>query len=132
MRKACLTAKNAPWVGIFAAGMTQSASNKVKPARCSLIQVYKKEINLMQKTLDKFAVGEHGVVQSVGGEGKIKRRLFDMGITPGAEIMLRKRAPLGDPLEITVRSYELTLRITEAQCVTLIVVDETTAGEAKK
>ncbi len=86
----------------------------------------------MQKTLDKFAIGEHGVVKSVGGEGKIKRRLFDMGITPGAEILLRKRAPLGDPLEITVRSYELSLRITEAQCVTLEVRDATTAGEAVK
>lgn len=84
----------------------------------------------MQKTLDKFAVGEHGTVTNIVGEGKIKRRLFDMGITPGAEIMLRKRAPLGDPLEITVRNYELSLRITEAQCVTLNVVDETTAGEA--
>ena len=76
----------------------------------------------MIKTLDKFAIGEHGVVRQVAGEGKIKRRLFDMGITPGAEIMLRKKAPLGDPLEITVRGYELTLRITEAQCVTMFVV----------
>lgn len=86
----------------------------------------------MQKTLDQFAVGEHGVVCAVGGEGKIKRRLFDMGITPGAEILLRKRAPLGDPLEITVRSYELSLRKTEAQCVTLKVDDLTTAGEVAK
>lgn len=86
----------------------------------------------MQKTLDQFAIGEQGVVKSVGGEGKIKRRLFDMGITPGAEIMLRKRAPLGDPIEITVRSYELSLRLAEAQCVALEVRDETTAGEAKR
>ncbi len=86
----------------------------------------------MQKTLDKFAIGERGVVKAVAGEGKIKRRLFDMGITPGAEIMLRKRAPLGDPLEITVRGYELSLRITEAQCVTMNTADETTAGEAKQ
>ena len=75
----------------------------------------------MQKTLDKFEIGEHGVVQRVDGEGKIRRRLFDMGITPGAAIMLRKRAPLGDPIEITVRSYELTLRLSEAQCITLEV-----------
>ncbi len=71
------------------------------------------------KTLDLFAVGEKGVVKSVGGEGKIKRRLFDMGITPSAEIMLRKKAPLGDPLEIAIRGYELTLRKTEAACVTM-------------
>ena len=86
----------------------------------------------MQKTLDQFAIGEQGVVRTVSGEGKIKRRLFDMGITPGAEIMLRKRAPLGDPIEITVRGYELTLRLTEAQCVTMITSDEkSTAGVAQ-
>lgn len=68
----------------------------------------------MKKTLDAFEIGESGIVVSVGGEGKIKRRLFDMGITPGAEILLRKRAPLGDPIEVTVRGYELTLRKTEA------------------
>ena len=77
----------------------------------------------MEKTLDQFAIGEHGVVRTVGGEGRIKRRLFDMGITPGAEIMLRKRAPLGDPIEITVRSYELTLRISEAQLVTMAPIN---------
>lgn len=71
----------------------------------------------MEKTLDTFEIGESGIVRAVGGEGKIKRRLFDMGITPGAEIMLRKRAPLGDPIEVTVRGYELTLRKTEAACV---------------
>ncbi len=77
----------------------------------------------MQKTLDTFAIGENGIVKSVSGEGKIKRRLFDMGITPGAEIYMRKRAPLGDPIEITVRNYELTLRKTEAVCVTMEVKD---------
>ena len=71
----------------------------------------------MEKTLDQFAIGETGVVKRVSGEGKIKRRLFDMGITPGADVYMRKRAPLGDPIEITLRSYELTLRKTEAQCV---------------
>ena len=86
----------------------------------------------MQKTLDQFVIGEHGVVRAVVGEGKIKRRLFDMGITPGAEIMLRKKAPLGDPLEVTVRGYELTLRITEAQCVTMIVDDVKTADGVQK
>ena len=86
----------------------------------------------MQKTLDKFAIGEKGVVLKVNGEGKIRRRLFDMGITPSAEIMLRKKAPLGDPLEITVRGYELTLRISEAQCVTMVTPDgKATAGVAK-
>ena len=75
----------------------------------------------MLKTLDKFAPDEKGVVSSVGGEGRIKRRLFDMGITPGAEIFMRKKAPLGDPIEVTLRGYELTLRKTEAACVTMEV-----------
>ena len=75
----------------------------------------------MIKTLDKFAIGESGVVISVSGERKVKRRLYDMGITNGAEIYLRKKAPLGDPLEVTVRSYELSLRKIEAACITLEV-----------
>lgn len=75
----------------------------------------------MKKTLDTFEIGEKGVICAVAGEGKIRRRLFDMGVTPGAEVLLRKRAPLGDPLEVTIRGYELTLRKTEAACVTLEV-----------
>ncbi len=67
------------------------------------------------KTLDKFLVGEIGIVKKVDGEPRIKRRLFDMGITPGTQIYLRKKAPLGDPLEITLRGYELTLRKSEAE-----------------
>jgi len=69
----------------------------------------------MQKKLNQFAVGEYGVVINVLGEGKIRRRLFDMGITPGAEVLLRKKAPFRDPLEIHVRGYELTLRKSEAE-----------------
>lgn len=75
----------------------------------------------MERNLDTFDIGDVGVVKKVGGEGQIKRRLFDMGITPGAEIKMRKRAPLGDPIEITVRGYELTLRKAEAACVTMEV-----------
>ena len=75
----------------------------------------------MQKLLSELSVGETGVVKTVSGEGKIRRRLFDMGVTPGAEVVLRKKAPLGDPLEITIRGYELTLRKTEAACVGLEV-----------
>ena len=71
----------------------------------------------MEKTLDEFSIGEKGVVKMVLGDGQIRRRLFDMGITPGAEVFLRKKAPLGDPIEITVRGYELTLRKSEAICV---------------
>lgn len=73
------------------------------------------------KLLSEFSVGERGVIKSVGGEGRIRRRLFDMGATPGAEILLRKKAPLGDPIEITIRGYELTLRSSEAALITMEV-----------
>lgn len=68
----------------------------------------------MVKTLDLFGVGESGTIKKVNGEGKIRRRLFDMGLTPGANVYLRKKAPLGDPIEITLRGYELSLRKNEA------------------
>lgn len=66
------------------------------------------------RVLSQLKVGEQGVVVAVNGEGAIRRRLFDMGITPGASVYLRKKAPLGDPIEIAIRGYELTLRKTEA------------------
>lgn len=75
----------------------------------------------MEKRLSEFSIGETGVIRLVGGDGKIRRRLFDMGVTPGAEVYLRKRAPLGDPIEITLRGYELTLRKREADVVTMEV-----------
>ena len=75
----------------------------------------------MEKLLSEFSVGEAGKIKLVAGEGKIRRRLFDMGVTPGAEVLLRKKAPLGDPLEVTIRGYELTLRKSEAACVTMEV-----------
>lgn len=71
----------------------------------------------MAKFLSEFGVGESGKILSVSGAGAVRRRLFDMGVTPGAEVVLRKKAPLGDPLEITLRGYELTLRKAEAACV---------------
>lgn len=75
----------------------------------------------MEKKLSEFTVGDAGEVKQVGGEGRIRRRLFDMGITPGAKIVMRKLAPLGDPMEVTVRGYELTLRKTEADCVIMLI-----------
>ena len=75
----------------------------------------------MEKKLNEFKPGERGVVLRIDGEGKIRRRLFDMGVTPGAEIVLRKLAPLGDPVEVTLRGYELTLRKAEASCVVMEV-----------
>ena len=75
----------------------------------------------MEKTLNNFEIGECGIVTSIKDEGTIRRRLFDMGITPGADVLMRKKAPLGDPIEITIRGYELTLRKTEAVCVNMEV-----------
>lgn len=78
----------------------------------------------MIKKLKDFDVGEIGIIKNVEGTGKLRRRLLDMGITPGAEVYLRKKAPLGDPLEITIRNYELTLRKTEAALITLEVKEK--------
>lgn len=71
----------------------------------------------MKKNLSKLKIGEGGVISFVEGEGKLRRRLLDMGVTPGANVLLRKKAPLGDPLEITIRGYELTLRKSEASLI---------------
>ena len=71
----------------------------------------------MVKLLSDFVKRERGTIVKVNGEGAIRRRLFDMGVTPGATVLLKKKAPLGDPIEITIRGYELTLRKAEAACV---------------
>ena len=71
----------------------------------------------MTKYLNEFEIGESGKIIKVEAEGKIKRRLFDMGVTPGANVVLKKVAPLGDPVEVTLRGYELSLRKDEAKCV---------------
>lgn len=78
----------------------------------------------MLQRLDEFKIGETGQIKKVDGEGKLRRRLLDMGVTPGARIYLRKKAPLGDPIEINIRGYELTLRKSEAELVTLEVEDK--------
>ena len=67
------------------------------------------------KTLKAVPVGESGVVVKIHGEGALRRRIMDMGITKGTEIYVRKVAPLGDPVEITVRGYELSLRKADAE-----------------
>ena len=78
----------------------------------------------MLKKLVEFKIGETGLIKKVEGECRLRRRLFDMGVTPGASVYLRKVAPLGDPLEITIRGYELTLRKSEAELVVLEVEDK--------
>ena len=79
----------------------------------------KKEQNGM-KTLREVAVGQTVKVTKLVGEGPVKRRIMDMGITKGVEIYVRKVAPLGDPVEVTVRGYELSLRKADAE---MIVVE---------
>ena len=66
-------------------------------------------------TLKDVNVGETVVVKRLAGEGAVKRRIMDMGITKGVSIFVRKVAPLGDPIEVTVRGYELSLRKSEAE-----------------
>lgn len=71
----------------------------------------------MNKTLKDVNVGEKCVVTKLGGEGALRRRIMDMGITKGVSIYVRKVAPLGDPIEVTVRDYELSLRKADAQLI---------------
>ena len=69
------------------------------------------------KTLKNARVGETVKVQKLTGEGPVKRRIMDMGITKGVEVYVRKVAPLGDPIELTVRGYELSLRKADAEMI---------------
>ncbi len=66
-------------------------------------------------TLDELKIGEHGIIVSVGGEGALRCRLLDMGLIPKTHVTLQKTAPMGDPIEIEIRGYELTLRKDDAK-----------------
>lgn len=69
------------------------------------------------KTLRQAKIGETVKVVKLHGEGAVKRRIMDMGITKGAEVFIRKAAPLGDPVEVNVRGYELSLRKADADMI---------------
>ncbi len=69
------------------------------------------------KTLKEAAIGETVKIVKLHGEGAVKRRIMDMGITKGVEVYVRKVAPLGDPVEVTVRGYELSLRKADAEMI---------------
>ena len=71
----------------------------------------------MEKYLNEMKPTEKWIVKKITTDGKIKRRLYDMGVTPGAQIIVKKLAPLGDPIEVTIRGYELTVRKSEAESV---------------
>lgn len=69
------------------------------------------------KTLKQIKIGKSATVVKLHGEGVLKRRIMDMGITKGVNVYVRKAAPLGDPIEVTVRGYELTLRKADADMI---------------
>ena len=71
----------------------------------------------MKMTLRDANIGSAVTVKKLNGEGAVKRRIMDMGITKGTEIFVRKVAPLGDPIEVTVRGYELSLRKADAEMI---------------
>ena len=70
-------------------------------------------------TIDDLKIGQSGVIDRVGGEGALRLRFLDMGLIPGTNVTLEKVAPMGDPMQIQVRGYELTIRREDAQKITL-------------
>jgi len=69
------------------------------------------------KTLRDVKIGENAVIEKLHGEGALKRRIMDMGLTKGTQVYVRKVAPLGDPMELTVRGYELSVRKADAELI---------------
>ncbi|MBC5583531.1 ferrous iron transport protein A [Eggerthella guodeyinii] len=72
---------------------------------------------VQDRTLRDVAIGDTATVRRLTGEGALKRHIMDMGITKGTSVFVRKVAPLGDPIEVTVRGYELSLRKSEAESI---------------
>lgn len=84
----------------------------------------KKEKTVFANTLRDLRPGQSGIVTYLEVSGALKRRLIDMGITPGVQIFVRKEAPLGDPIEINLRGYELSIRKKDAQNIKITMVQE--------
>ena len=80
-------------------------------------------------TLKDLEIGGSAIIQSVGGEGALRQHFLDMGVIPGAEITLVKYAPMGDPMELRVQGYELTLRVADAE---KILIEKITKEELEK
>ena len=95
--------------------MTKTWREKLWYERCSAKNGSGLEENM--RTLREAKIGETVKVARLNGEGAVKRRVMDMGVTKGTEIYIRKVAPLGDPIEVTVRGYELSLRKQDAQMI---------------
>ncbi len=83
----------------------------------SILGIYKEEGENWMKTLKQARIGDTVQVVKLHGEGAVKRRIMDMGITKGVSVYVRKVAPLGDPVEVTVRGYELSLRKADAEMI---------------
>ena len=95
-------------------------NNRIAVNRELLAQIMVKKPESLAEawtSLDQLTVGESATVVAIHGQGAVKRRLMDMGVTKNVRVVIRKLAPLGDPLEITLRGYELTLRKKEAELI---------------
>jgi ferrous iron transport protein A len=105
------------------AGILSLRNSRLAVSRELLENIWVDTIRLSQNwvSLDQLEVGESGAVVSIYGKDAIRRRLMDMGVTKNIPIVIKKVAPLGDPIEVTIRNYELTLRKEEA---TLILVSK--------
>ena len=75
-------------------------------------------------TLDKLRVGHSGIIKTVGGEGELRRRLLDMGLTPKTKIYVHKTAPMGDPIELRLRGYALTIRLEDARNIDIVEIKD--------
>ena len=83
-------------------------------------------------TLDELKVGQSATIVAVGGEGALRNRLIDMGLIPRTRVTLRKVAPMGDPIELHLRGYELTIRLEDAAKITVEPVPAAAAGEVQR
>ena len=81
-------------------------------------------------TLDKLPLGKAATIEAVGGEGALRRHFLNMGLTPGTRVTLRKTAPMGDPIELELRGYELTLRLEDAKNIAIGEAGEPGEGPA--
>jgi len=78
----------------------------------------------VEMTLDQMPIGSTAVIRAVGGQGALRRRLLDMGLTPNTRVTLRKTAPMGDPVELYLRGYSLTLRKEEGAKIIVEVIEQ--------
>ena len=75
-------------------------------------------------TLRELEIGKSAVIQTVGGEGALRQHFLDMGVIPGAKVTLVKYAPMGDPMQLLIHGYELTLRLADAEKIEILQVEE--------